>query len=184
MSTPAHDPAHSVAGSGAPADDVPADEAVRARARALSSPLRLRILRLCLHEAQTNRELAEALGMNPGTTLHHVRSLVDTGLLRAEEPRRGRRGAREVPYRATGLSWRTPVPRGSQLLLDTFLMEIEGLDPEQLNATRLGLKLSRADREELLTRFQALFEEYASREPDPDGTPISLFFAEHPDRRP
>jgi DNA-binding transcriptional ArsR family regulator len=166
------------------ADDSAAPDAIlQARGRALSSPLRLRILRLCLHEARTNRELADELGMNPGTTLHHVRSLVDTGLLRAEEPRRGRRGAREVPYRATGLSWRTPVPRGSQLLLDTFLMEIEGLDPEQLITTRLGLKLSAADREELLDRFQALFDEYAARAPDPDGTPISLFFAEHPDRR-
>ena len=159
------------------------DAAVEARARALSSPLRLRILRLCLHEARTNRELAEELQLNPGTTLHHVRSLVDTGLLRAEEPRRGKRGAREVPYRATGLSWRTPVQRGSQVLLDTFLMEIEGLDPEALLATRLGLKLNRADRQELLDRFQALFDEYAAREPDPDGTPISLFFAEHPDRQ-
>ena len=159
------------------------DDVVQARARALSSPLRLRILRLCLHEARTNRELAEALELNPGTTLHHVRALVDTGLLRAEEPRRGKRGAREVPYRATGLSWRTPVPRGSQLLLDTFLMEIDGLDPELLTATRLGLKLSEPDRQQLLERFQALFDEYAARDPDPDGTPISLFFAEHPDRR-
>jgi DNA-binding transcriptional ArsR family regulator len=159
------------------------DEVLQARARALSSPLRLRILRLCLHQARTNRELADELGMNPGTTLHHVRSLVDTGMLRAEEPRRGRRGAREVPYRATGLSWRTPVPRGSQLLLDTFLMEIEGLDPEQLITTRLGVKLTPANREELLERLQALFEEYAAREPDPDGTPISLFFAEHPDKQ-
>jgi DNA-binding transcriptional ArsR family regulator len=158
------------------------DEVVQARARALSSPLRLRILRLCLHEARTNRELADELGMNPGTILHHVRSLVDAGMLRAEEPRRGRRGAREVPYRATGLSWRTPVPRASQLLLDTFLMEIDGLDPEHLITTRLGLKLTPAHREELLGRFQALFDEYAAREPDSDGTPISLFFAEHPDR--
>jgi DNA-binding transcriptional ArsR family regulator len=172
MTSPAPDPAASAG-----------DHALQARARALSSPLRLRILRLCLHEARTNRELAEELGMNPGTTLHHVRSLVDTGLLRAEEPRRGRRGAREVPYRATGLSWRTPLPHTSQLLLDTFLMEIDRLDPELLTATRLGLKLNEADRRELLARFQALFDEYAARPPDPDGTPLSLFFAEHPDPR-
>ena len=164
------------------ADEEPLDAEVQARARALSSPLRLRILRLCLHEARTNRELAEELSLNPGTTLHHVRSLVDTGLLRAEEPRRGRRGAREVPYRATGLSWRTPLPRGSQLLLDTFLMEIQGIDPDALSSTRLGLKLNAENRERMLDRFQALFDEYAAREPDPDGTPISLFFAEHPDR--
>ena len=160
------------------------EEVMQARARALSSPLRLRILRLCLHEPRTNRELAETLGMNPGTTLHHVRALVDTNLLRAEEPRRGRRGAREVPYRATGLSWRTPLPHDSQLLVDTFLMDIDGLDPDLLNTTRLGLKLNSADRLEMLERFGALFEEYAAREPDPDGIPVSLFFAEHPDQQP
>ena len=84
-----------------------ADEAEhQRRARALASPLRLRILRLCLHEARTNRELAVELDINPGTLLHHVRSLVGTGFLVAEEPRTGARGAREIPYRATGRSWR------------------------------------------------------------------------------
>ena len=73
------------------------DAALQAKARALASPLRLRILRLCLHEARTNRELAEELGINPGTLLHHVRSLTTNGFLVAEEPRKGARGAREVP---------------------------------------------------------------------------------------
>ena len=71
------------------------------RARALASPLRMRILRLCLHESRTNKELADELGINPGTLLHHVRTLLDTGFLSAEPPRRGPRGAREVPYLAT-----------------------------------------------------------------------------------
>ncbi|RZI84526.1 MAG: ArsR family transcriptional regulator, partial [Microbacterium sp.] len=79
-------------------------------ARALSSPLRLRVLRLCAFDARTNKELAELLDVNPGTMLHHVRSLVDTGLLAPDAERTGNRGAREVPYRATGLSWRAAVP--------------------------------------------------------------------------
>ena len=83
-----------------------ADEAEQARrARALASPLRMRILRLCLHDARTNKELADELGVNPGTLLHHIRTLVDTGFLAAGEPRRGSRGAREVPYLATRRSW-------------------------------------------------------------------------------
>src|SRR3989337_1159442 len=99
-----------------------ADEAAkRARVRALASPVRMRILRLCLHEARTNKELAAELDMNAGTMLHHVRSLVATGFLRAEEARRGTRGSKEVPYRATGLSWRSgPMPNQGQILLDTF----------------------------------------------------------------
>lgn len=159
------------------------DAAALARGRALASPLRLRILRLCLHEARTNRELAELLGVNPGSMLHHVRALVDTGFLRAEEVRRGRRGAREVPYRATGLSWSTPVEEHSNLLLDTFLQEIEGMPPEDIHMTRLGLKLTDEHRTELMDRIHAIFEEYIARGPDADGTAISLFFADHRDRQ-
>ncbi len=104
----------------------------QAMARALSSPLRLRALRLCAFESRTNKELAELLGMNPGTMLHHVRTLVQTGFLEAEPERAGARGAREVPYRATGLSWRTSMPEGRRVLVEMFLQQIEGLAPEEL----------------------------------------------------
>lgn len=163
--------------------DQAADALQQARARALASPLRLRILRLCLHESRTNRELADALGLNPGSMLHHVRALTETGFLRAEEPRRGKRGAREVPYRATGMSWRFPVEGRTHLLLDTFLQEIEGIPAEEVTASRLGLKLTPEHREELLERLHAVFQEYIDRGPDPGGAPISLFLAEHPDRQ-
>src|SRR5918998_1960858 len=79
--------------------------ATRDEARALAHPLRLRILRLCLDEALTNRELADRLRAEPATVLYHVRTLVRTGFLASEAERRGRRGAREIPYRATGKSW-------------------------------------------------------------------------------
>ena len=71
----------------------------------MAHPLRLRILRLCLHDAMTNKELAERLGKDPATVLHHVRLLVRTGFLAPEEVRTGARGALEKPYRATGKSW-------------------------------------------------------------------------------
>src|SRR3954466_13635669 len=73
--------------------------------KAMSHPLRLRILRLCLHDAMTNKELAERLRKDPATTLHHVRMLVDTGFLAPDHVRTGSRGALEKPYRATGKSW-------------------------------------------------------------------------------
>ena len=76
-----------------------ADAESQAKARALSSPLRMRILRLCAFEARTNKELADVLGVNPGTMLHHVRTLVQTDFLAAEPARLGRQGAREVPPR-------------------------------------------------------------------------------------
>jgi predicted ArsR family transcriptional regulator len=158
------------------------DAAQERRGRALASPLRMRILRLCLHEARTNKELAEELGVNPGTLLHHVRTLVDTGFLAAQPARVGPRGAREVPYLATRRSWRFGGGTSmSFTLVETFLQEIEGLDPALLHTVRLGLKLNADSRKELLDRFQALFEEYAAREADIDGEPISLMFAEHPE---
>ncbi|HEX4057320.1 MAG TPA: helix-turn-helix domain-containing protein [Galbitalea sp.] len=159
-----------------------ADDAEQARrARALASPLRMRILRLCLHEARTNKELADELGVNPGTLLHHIRTLVDTGFLAPGDPRRGPRGAREVPYLATRRSWRSGGDDISLTLIETFLQEIEGLPPDRLHTVRLGLKLNAANRDELLDRFQQLFEEYKDRPADVDGDPISLFFVEHPE---
>jgi DNA-binding transcriptional ArsR family regulator len=159
-----------------------ADEAEELRrARALASPLRMRILRLCLHEPRTNKELADELGMNPGTLLHHVRTLVETGFLSAETPRRGARGAREVPYLATRRSWNSGGDDISTTLIQTFLQEIEGLPPERLHIVRLGVKLNAESRAELLDRFQQLFEEFKDRPADADGEPLSLLFVEHPE---
>ncbi len=73
--------------------------------RALSHPLRLRILALCHGEAMSNKELAGRLHEKPATVLHHVRTLVRTGFLEPEEPRPGPRGSTLRPYRATDKSW-------------------------------------------------------------------------------
>ena len=155
----------------------------QAMARALSSPLRLRVLRLCLYESRTNKELAEVLGVNPGTMLHHVRTLVQPGFLAAEPERAGAQGAREVPYRATGLSWNASIPDGAPVLVETFLQQIEGLPPEELQVSWLGLKLNAASKDELETRLYALVTEFKERGADADGATYSLFTALHPDRQ-
>ena len=153
-----------------------------ADARALASALRLRILRLCLDEPMTNREIAQRLDRNPATILHHVRTLADRGFLAAQPARRGTRGSREVPYLATRKSWRTAGPPGlSRIMIDAFLEEVALVDPQDVQTTRLGVRLDAAGLEELTTRVQALFEELAAREPSPDGTPYSLFWALHED---
>ena len=155
-----------------------------ARGRAISSPLRLRVLRLCRFDSRTNKELAELLDVNPGTMLHHVRTLVKTGFLAADGERAGAQGAREVPYRATGLSWGTAIPEGSPVLVETFLQQIEGLAPDQLHIAWLGLKVNEETKTEFETRLYALITEFKDRGPDTDGEPYSLFTAFHPDLNP
>ena len=162
------------------APPVSADAA--AKARALSSPIRLRILRLCLHQPRTNKELADILGVNPGSLLHHVRALVATGFLAMDAPRRGTRGAKEIPYRATGLTWHdSEAPLVGPVLVETFLQEIQGVQPMDLQITRAGLRLTPSRLEEFIDRLSAVIEEFVMGPQDEAGEPWSLMLAVHPD---
>jgi hypothetical protein len=69
----------------------------------------------------------------------------------------------------------------SSVLVRTFLDEIAGLPADELQVSRLGLKLSESDTAELRTRIGELLQEYAERPSVPDGVPISLLVAIHPD---
>jgi predicted ArsR family transcriptional regulator len=150
-------------------------------ARALANPLRMRIIRLCLHEALTNKQIAERLERDPGTTLHHVRKLVATGFLAADDVRSGPGGALEKPYRSTGKSWEMDVDdSGSQTdislaVLEAFREEVAEGPPGNLFGTwRLGVRLRPADRDELIKRLSELAEDMKGRD-DPDGEPIGIF---------
>lgn len=152
-----------------------------AKGRALSSPLRLRILRMCLHHPRTNKEIAELLGINPASCLHHVRTLVATGFLEAQPERRGARGAREVPYLATRKSWGQHVDDVSPVLIETFVQETAALAPEDIDVMRLGLKLNEQHRTEMMERIRTIVEEYMALPADPDGEATSLMIAHHRD---
>jgi predicted transcriptional regulator len=161
--------------------------ATEAEAKAVASAVRLRILRMCLDTALTNKEIAERLGANPATALHHVRTLVATGFLVAEESRLGARGSREIPYRATRKSW--SLRFGEQYhsdmtaaMLQVFQSEIAQLDdPAQVNVYRVGLRLDQGQYEDLERRLRGLFDEFGAMEPGPGSQPYSLFLAIHPD---
>src|SRR5215207_2766900 len=159
--------------------------ATAAEAKALAHPLRMRILRLCLDQALTNKQLAEWLGKDPGTVLHHVRTLVATGFLVPEEVRQGAKGALEKPYRATGRSWNlsleeSPVPVDAEAMLEAFQAELAEAGPGAASGfNRLALTLNEASREELESRVLAILDEFATRPPDPDGEPYGLLFAMH-----
>lgn len=161
--------------------------ATEAEAKALASAVRLRILRLCLDRALTNKEIAERLDANPATVLHHIRTLVDTGFLAAQSVRRGSRGSREVPYLATGKSWRLDVGEGAgysggaDAMIEAFLDEIRLVDVDRAGLSRLGLRLTPAEYQVLRDRLHNVLAEYAERPPSPDGQPYSVFVATYED---
>jgi len=161
--------------------------ATAAEAKALAHPLRMRILRLCLDRSLTNKQLAEWLGKDPGTVLHHVRTLVATGFLVPDEVRQGSKGALEKPYRATGKSWtlsleESPVAEDfdARAMLEAFQAELDEAGPgAAASFNRLALTLDKASHEELVSRVLAILDEFVTRPPDPDGEPYGLLFAMH-----
>ena len=140
--------------------------ATRSEARALAHPLRLRILRLCLDEALTNRELASRLRKDPATVLYHVRTLLRTGFLRSEPERRGRRGAREIPYRSTRKSWTlsfVPDTAGHLAMLDATRAELIESGPDAvLELSRLAVRLDADQVEAFARRAGELVHEIAA----------------------
>lgn len=156
--------------------------ATRAEARALAHPLRLRILRLCLDEALTNRVIADRLGQRPATVFYHVRTLERTGFLRREEDRRGRRGAREIPYRSTRKSWTLsfePDSAGHLAMLDAARSElVEAGADAVLTLTRMAVRLDATRLEELERMVVKLVNEADAA----DGSgeePIGILIAVH-----
>lgn len=162
--------------------------ATEEEARTLASPLRLRILRLCLDVSLTNKEIAERLGRDPASVLYHVRRLVRTGFLVAEEERRGTRGAREVPYRSTGKSWTLSIGESEDphiatgTLVQAFVQDATRVGFENVDGTRMGLRLTPDEYDELSRRLFELVEEFRLRRST--GAPWSLFIGLHPDDRP
>lgn len=162
--------------------------ATEAERRAVSSVVRLRILRMCRYAELTNREIAARLDRNPASVLHHVRTLVDTGFLAVREPRRGARGARELPYRATGRSWALDFeplpgmpPERQNMMLRTFFDEVAAIPEVDVDCTRLGLQLSPQRLRQLQSRLRELFDEFAADALDPRQERVSVFLAMHPE---
>ncbi|HEY2551726.1 MAG TPA: helix-turn-helix domain-containing protein [Streptosporangiaceae bacterium] len=151
-------------------------------ARALASSLRLRILRICIGEPRTNKQIAEILDRDPASVLHHIRTLVRTGFLEPQPERRGARGAREIPYLATMKSWQLNMPvQQSQVMIDTFAEEVSLARAEDIDATRMGLRLSPTHMAEFRDRLHDLIEEFVQRPDDPSAPAWSVLFVMHPD---
>lgn len=161
--------------------------ASRAEAAALASPVRLRIIRLTARRALTNKEIAGRLGKDPATTLYHVRKLVAAGFLVAQPERSGARGAREIPYIGTLLSWRLSDKSGfedeiGQAMLAAFLEEVADVGVGEVQQTRLMVRLDEAGAAEFSRRMRELLDEFADR-PTPDaGQDVGIYVAWYPSR--
>jgi predicted ArsR family transcriptional regulator len=164
----------------------PKRPATAAEFKAMAHPLRLRILRLCLHDAMTNKELAERLGKDPATVLHHVRLLVRTGFLAAEKVRTGARGALEKPYRATGKSWvlsaTTPEQEKTEqaAVLDALKAELsETPGDDVLAGARLGVQLSPSAVKRYSARIDKLVRDLAAEPDAADGERLGFYVTWH-----
>jgi DNA-binding transcriptional ArsR family regulator len=145
------------------------------QAKAASHPLRLRILRLCGQQPMTNKQLADRLNTQPGTTLYHVRLLVEAGLLEPALVRTGTSGALEKPYRSTGQSWwlsgygdtdeGEPYDdrddESSLATIEAFQAELREAGPGSVRTSaRFMLHLSEEDMRELDRRILEVLDEY------------------------
>jgi DNA-binding transcriptional ArsR family regulator len=158
--------------------------ATAAEAKAMANPLRLRILRLCVDEALTNKKIAEGVGRDPGTTLHHVRQLVATGFLVAEDVRQGESGALEKPYRATGKTLALQVTDADAkadlglATVDAFREELAARPQSLIAWGRMASRLEPDDALELEHRIDELVDDFKERD-SPDGRPLALYVALH-----
>ncbi|PRX46441.1 helix-turn-helix protein [Prauserella shujinwangii] len=160
--------------------------ATEAEANALASGIRLRIIRLTYPEALTNKEIAERLGRDPATTLHHVRKLVETGFLEPQPARRGNRGAKEIPYRSTGVSWHLDHAPARQRLgeavLEAYLTEVAETDPAELDQWRLVARVPPERLVALRGRLQELLDEFGAEPVHPGAEPTAVYIAMYPSR--
>lgn len=174
------EPTYAVAMSAAPGRR-PATEAEVA---VLASAVRLRIIRMTRVEPMTNARIAALLGRDPATTLHHVRRLVRHGFLEALPARRGARGAREIPYRATDLSWRLDEagaePVLAEAMLRAYLDEVTDVGVATLKQGRLVVRLDGAGRDALLADLDAVLQRYAALPPPADGDPVAVYVSVYP----
>lgn len=157
-------------------------DATPAEMRALGHGLRWRILRITLNKSMTNKQIAERLGRDPGTILHHVKVLVREGFLVPEGVRAGKRGAHEIPYRATGKSWRIrlkPDAGNAAAILDAVREEVTEMgDDAAVTTLRLGVRLKPDDLAELKRRIVAIGAEFDPLD-DPAGEPVGLLAVVH-----
>jgi DNA-binding transcriptional ArsR family regulator len=108
---------------------MPLEKTLDVRLRALSHPLRLRILGMVTARAVSATEVAAATGVAHAAASYHLRQLATAGLIRAvDEPDRNRSPGRGRPHQRYAMrreALRGLGPRSVRLLDRRFLSELE-----------------------------------------------------------
>jgi DNA-binding transcriptional ArsR family regulator len=175
--------------------------------KALSHPLRVRILAILEERTASPNQLAEALGASLGVTAYHVRTLERLGLIKLVRTNQVR-GAIEHHYRAqprptvSDEAWAAAGPVAKQALLGAFLRQVGdtttaaaaagGFDRADAHFSRTVAKLDRKGWEQLakaceqllskIDAIEAQVAERAARDPHAEelvdtGLVIMLFEA-------
>lgn len=155
--------------------------------KAFADPLRVRVIHILSDRPATNQQLAAALGESGARVLHHVRALLDAGLIRLVEERVSG-GNVEKYYRATArLYGLRPGPDDTGALsgavFDSVTQELVAsmrLWPDQDVAWEGRRARLAPDRvQEFNRRLLDLIAEYwggpdGPADPDPDGVPMAF----------
>lgn len=154
--------------------------------KALSDPTRGRILGIILHRPATAKQIADLLGVAPGTIGHHLQTLEAAGLARVCA-RRLTRGIVAKYYARTARIFQyafdpTVSDAGVVLLINQARDELADAVAERgasaaLTAGYPRARLGARRAAEFLLRAEALLEEFSAAEPEPDGHVFGLTLA-------
>jgi DNA-binding transcriptional ArsR family regulator len=158
--------------------------------RAMSDPLRGTVLDLLLERAATVSELAEALGRPKSTVAHHVKVLVDAGMLRVVRTRR----VRAIEERFYGRTARTfyvgrvrpedvtPPPWANELG-DAAEESMPAYQADEMRALRRHVRISHHQAGEFWERAMALVSDFSQLPREGDSAysfVVSLYPADYP----
>lgn len=165
----------------------------RQQRKALTHPLRLRILEMLADRPRTNEELAGALGEQSGKLYFHTRTLLAAGLIVLDHTR-AKGPITEKVYRAAARRFLVPPPvkGGTAAPLEwTLASALElyqtnwrasgGLPDDTEIGFHLILTLSPTRRQEFAARVRALFEDFQAGDDAGavDTRPVSLAVLMH-----
>ncbi len=139
-----------------------------AELRAISDPVRSMVLDLVLERAATVSELAATIGRPKSTVAHHVKVLVDVGMLRVVRTRR----VRAIDERFYGRTARTffvgvvspeavSPPPWSNDLADAAEESMPAYAADRMYALRRHARISRGQAREFWERIFAVVDDFA-----------------------